>query len=55
MLLYRFDSCLRRDGIPKTMTSSFGVQTVFTTAPKHYKGVCALSKGVILAPSRAKT
>ena len=37
MLLYRFDSCLRRDGNPKTMTSSFGVQTVFTTASKHYK------------------
>ena len=34
----RFDSCLRRDANPKTMTSSFRVQIVFThAASKHYK------------------
>ena len=32
-----FNSCLRRDGITKTMKCLFGVQTVFTTASKHYK------------------
>ena len=34
---YRFDSCLRRDGNPKTMKFSFGVQTMFTIVSKHYK------------------
>ena len=29
--------CLRRDGHPKTMTSLFGVQTVFKTISKHYE------------------
>ena len=36
MFLYLFNSCLRRDGNPKTMTSLFGVQPVFETASKHY-------------------
>ena len=34
-----FDSCLRRNGNPKIMTSSFGVPTMFTAASKHYKAV----------------
>ena len=37
MFLKRFNSCLRRDGNPKTMTSLFGVQTVFKNISKHYK------------------
>ena len=37
-----FKSWLRRDGNPKTMTSLFGVQTVFKTISKHYKSAVNL-------------
>ena len=32
-----FNSCLRLDGNPKTLTSLFGVQIMFKTISKHYK------------------
>ena len=44
MLLYRFASCLTPDCNPKTMASSFGVQTVITNASKHYKGALAIRR-----------
>ena len=56
MLLYRFDSCLRRDGNAKTMTSSFGVRTVFTIVSKHYKfAVNSFQKRVLVIPNVTET
>ena len=46
---------LRRDGIPKTMTSLFGVQTVLKTASKHYKfAVNSFKKRVLVIPKRGR-
>ena len=55
-LVYRFDLCIRRNGNPKTMTSSFSVQTVFTTASKHYKfAVNLFYKRVLVIPNVTET
>ena len=44
---------LRRDCNPKTMTSLFGVQTVFKTISKHYKSaVNSFQERVLVIPER---